>query len=279
MRTCNEPTFASLPPSQIVPRLADRGVYIASESTFYRVLREADQLHHRGRSKRRQIVKAPTTHVASQPNQVWSWDITYLPTRVRGQFYYLYLAEDIFSRKGVAWEVHESETGSYAADLVQRAVLREQCVGTPLVLHADNGAPMKSHTLLTKLYDLGIAPSYSRPRVSNDNPYSESLFKTLKYSPKWPSGGFSSLEEARQWVEAFMRWYNHEHRHSRIKFVTPAQRHTGEDKAILANRKHVYESARQRHPQRWTGGTRNWNFIGEVALNPERVPNEMKDAA
>ena len=205
---CNSQEFASLPPSQIVPRLADQGRYLASESSFYRILRAADQQHRRGRSQPPRHVPAPTSHTATGPNQVWSWDITYLPSLVRGQYYYLYLIEDIYSRKGVGWEVHEQECGEQAAALLQRSVIREQCWKQPLVLHSDNGAPMKSVTLLTKMYDLGITPSRGRPRVSNDNPYSESLFRTLKYCPLWPSDGFASLEAAREWVRDFMAWYN-----------------------------------------------------------------------
>ena len=231
---CNAPEHAELPPSQIVPRLADEGIYLASESSFYRVLREVDQLHHRGRSKVPQARKTPTTHIAEAPNQVWSWDISYLPSWVRGRFFYLYLIIDIYSRKIVGWEVHEREGSEEAAALVQRSVIAEHCFRRPLVLHADNGSPMKSQTMQAKLYDLGIIPSHSRPRVSNDNPYSESLFRTLKYCPRWPSEGFESLESARKWTERFVAWYNEEHRHSQIRFVTPAQRHRGEDITILA---------------------------------------------
>lgn len=275
---CNDPEFASLPPSQIVPRLADRGIFLASEATIYRVLKEAGQLNGRGRAKSRQKRKSPQTHVAQGPNEVWSWDVTYLPSRVRGQFFYLYLVMDIYSRKGVSWEVHDQETGEYAAALIHRAVMREQCFNTPLVLHSDNGAPMKSQTMYAKLHELGITPSHSRPRVSNDNAMSESLFRTLKYCPQWPSQGFESLEDARLWVEKFMAWYNHEHKHSSIKFVTPAQRHAGKDVTILEKRNQVYELARECNPNRWTGSTRNWEPVGAVALNPQREVSE-KDAA
>ena len=277
LEVCNQPEYASLPPSQIVPKLADKGDYIASESSFYRILNEADQCHHRGRSKAAHPNKAPATHTATMANQVWSWDISYLPSIVRGLFYYLYLVEDIYSRKIVGWEVHDSENGNLAAELMHRTVIAEQCFRTPLVLHSDNGSPMKSYTLQSKLADLGITPSHSRPRVSNDNAYSESLFRTLKYCPQWPSQGFASLEEARDWVKDFVNWYNHEHCHSKIRFVTPAQRHRGEDKVILEKRHNVYELARTKHPERWSGETRNWNPIGEVTLNPERM--EEKEAA
>jgi putative transposase len=270
LAVCNEPEFASLPPSQIVPKLADRGEYIASESSFYRVLHEAGQLHHRGRAQAPKKTKTSTTHVAEGPNQVWSWDISWMPSRVRGRFWYLYLIEDIYSRKIVGWEVHEREAGEWAATLIQRSVMAEQCFGQPLVLHADNGSPMKSQTMRVKLEELGISPSYSRPRVSNDNAFSESLFRTVKYCPAWPSQGFATLEEARAWVLAFVDWYNNRHCHSALKFVTPAQRHRGDDRVILEQRERIYEQAKARNPQRWSGRTRNWEAAGPTALNPER---------
>ena len=270
LEVVNQPAYASLPPTQIVPRLADQGVYLASESTFYRVMAAAQQNHRRGRAQAPRRVPMPTSHTATGSNQVWSWDVTYLPASVRGQFYYLYLFEDIYSRKAVGWEVYAEESGELAAGLVQRSVMAEQCWRQPLVLHSDNGAPMKSATLLAKLYDLGITPSRGRPRVSNDNPYSESLFRTLKYCPQWPVGGFADIEAARAWVHDFILWYNHEHRHSRIRFVTPVQRHRGEDRAILAGRHALYQQARARTPRRWSGRTRNWEPIGTVDLNPER---------
>ena len=279
LELCNRAEYASLPPGQIVPRLADQGIYLACESTFYRVLKEHGQLHHRGRSRAPRKVARPTTYAASAPNQVWSWDITYCASRVRGLFYYLYLIEDIYSRKIVGWEIHESESGEHAAELMQRTVMTEQCFRQPLVLHSDNGAPMKSATLLAKLDDLGVTPSRSRPRVSNDNPYSESLFRTLKYRPTWPSAGFSDLEEARSWVTRFAAWYNQEHRHSQIKYVTPEQRHKGEDIDILTQRRVVYEQAKTQRPERWSGDVRDWQPVGEVMLNPDRAEKTLDQAA
>jgi len=272
---CHRPDTAHLPPTQIVPRLADEGVYLASESTFYRILKAEGMDARRGRAHPPRKVKLPTTHTATAANTVWSWDITYLPSPVRGQYYYLYLFEDLYSRKAVAWEVHTEESGEYAAALIQRGFTVEQCWRQPLVLHSDNGAPMKSSTLLAKLYDLGITPSRGRPRVSNDNPYSESLFRTLKYCPQWPESGFASLEAARIWVRDFIAWYNHEHRHSRIRFVTPAQRHRGEDHALLTRRHDLYEAAKARNPARWSGHTRNWTPVGAVDLNPQRQDKKV----
>lgn len=266
---CNSDKYSSLPPSQIVPRLADEGVYLASESSFYRILKQEKQLQHRGRSNAKTKNNRPTSYTTSKPNEVWSWDISYLPTGVIGQHYYLYLYMDIFSRKIVGADVFESENGEDAADLLQRSMWKEHCVGKKLVLHSDNGAPMKSMTLREKMYDLGVVTSRSRPRVSNDNPYSEAMFKTLKYCPQWPGQGFSSLVDARVWVDEFTAWYNGEHRHSGIRYVTPNERHEGKDKAVLEQRKQVYQAAQMQHPERWSKDIRNWGFINRVELNPE----------
>ena len=279
LAVCHEPEYASLPPAQIVPRLADNGVYLASESTFYRVLRRHGQVHHRGRSRAPLKVNKPTRYQALAPRQVWTWDITWMASRVRGRYFYLYLIEDIFSRKIVGYEVHEEENGDRAAALLQRTVLREQCYRQPLVLHADNGAPMKSQTLKAKLEELQITGSHSRPRVSNDNPYVESLFRTLKYVPAWPSSGFLDLDEARQWVEYFSRWYNEEHRHSAIGYVTPEQRHQGYDIALLANRKALYESAQKANPERWSKHCRRWQRVEVVMLNPDKPETALENAA
>jgi putative transposase len=266
---CHDPTYASLPPGQIVPRLADEGRYVASESTFYRVLRAADEQHHRGRSRRPRTATAPPRQVATASNQVWSWDISWLAGPVKGLFFFLYLIVDLYSRKIVGWEIYDSESATHAAEVIQRAVLTERCLGQPLVLHADNGSPMKGATLLQTLYRLGVVPSYSRPHTSNDNPYSEALFRTCKYSPAYPADGFANLEDARCWMADFVHDYNHDHYHSGIRFVTPHQRHEGQDHLLLAQRQAVYEQARARHPERWSGKIRNWEPIAEVWLNPE----------
>ena len=268
--TCNSPQVASLPPSQIVPKLADEGVYIASESTFYRVLRERGQNHRRGRARRPGRSRPPASFQAKGPCEVWSWDITWLPGPVLGMFCYLYLIVDIYSRKIVGWEVHARESAELAAGLLERAVWAEGCVTSPLVLHADNGSPMKGATMKVTMERLGVIASFSRPRVSNDNPFSEALFRTCKYVPTWPAKGFASIEEARAWVMDFVCWYNTQHQHSAIRFVTPEVRHRGEDAALLASRHAVYQAAREKHPARWSGKTRNWQPIGPVWLNPER---------
>lgn len=272
---CNQPEHQSLPPTQIVPRLADQGLYLASESTLYRVLREHDQQHRRGRAKAPHKPAKPDAFAASAPNQVWSWDITYLPTVIRGQFLRLYLIVDIYSRYIVGWEIHPDELASHAGALMAKACLRQHVRPDQLVLHADNGGPMKGATMLATLQKLGVVPSFSRPSVSNDNPYSESLFRTLKYTPVYPAKPFGSIDEARAWVQRFVTWYNTEHRHSAIRFVTPEQRHTSADQAILAKRTAVYAKAKQTHPDRWRGrATRNWTPIGTVWLNPDKPAQE-----
>lgn len=274
----NSPVFRSLPPSQIVPALADEGRYLASESTFYRVLRAADQQHHRGRSEEPRR-KAPSTHCAVGPNQVWCWDITWLPGPARGLFYYLYLIMDLYSRKIVAWEVHAREASDLAARLVHRAFLAEGIAAQPLVLHSDNGSPMKGSSMLETLRRLGVTSSFSRPRVSNDNAYAESLFRTCKYRPDYPANGFANINEARAWVLSFSRWYNTEHKHSGLKFTTPEQRHRGDAIVILEHRQQVYRLARERHPNRWSGDIRNWKLPEKVWLNPEKEQSDLNQAA
>ena len=260
------PRFRDLSPKQIVAQLADDNRYVASEPTFYRVLRASKLQRHREKAKPATRNK-PREKVASGPNQVWSWDITYLRGPRRREYFYLYVALDVWSRKIVAWTVRESENGTHAARMIHEAAIREGCPKS-LVLHSDRGSPMVSATLLGMLDFLSIKPSYSRPRVSNDNPYSESLSRTAKYRPEYPTKPFQTIEEATAWAEQFVAWYNHEHRHSKIGFVTPDQRHRGEDIAILERRRALYKAARARHPERWTRHTRRWDRPALVALNP-----------
>jgi len=228
------PQFRDLSPAQIVPILADSEVYLASEASFYRILRDEKLLSHRN-AARPGSHSRPKEYVATAPNQVWSWDITYLKSSVRGQFYYLYLVVDLFSRMIVGWAVHDVESSEAAGALIVEACMRHGVDPEKLVLHSDNGGPMKGATMLATLQWLGIVPSFSRPSVKDDNPFSEALFRTLKYRPEYPSAPFGSIEQAAGWVKKFVRWYNFEHRHSGIQFVTPASRHHGEDAAILEN--------------------------------------------
>jgi transposase InsO family protein len=271
----NSEEFKDRPPHQIVPILAERGEYIASESSFYRILRAAKQLTHRHACREQKPRSKPKALSATAPNQLYSWDITYLATQVKGQFFYLYLFMDIFSRKIVGWQVYHEESSQNAADLVRDICQCEQIQREQLILHSDNGSPMKGATMLATLQKLGVVTSLSRPAVSNDNPYSESLFKTLKYSPKYPSQPFENVAAARLWVADFVQWYNFEHRHSSIQFATPAQRHNGEDRAILEQRQAVYETARAKNPARWSKNIRNWEWQSEVYLNPDKTAEKM----
>lgn len=275
----NSPEFRDLPPSQIVPRLADRGVYVCSEPTMYRVLQEEKQLKHRSRSKE-PVDRQPVQRVATRPRQLWSWDITFLRTRIAGAFFHLYMIIDVYSRKVVAWAVHEEESSEHAAALIYQAARAEGIDVSELMLHSDNGAPMKGATMLATLRKLGIAASFTRPRVSDDNPFSEALFRTLKYRPGYPEGPFTSLEAARRWVAAFVRWYNHEHLHSGIAFITPGDRHEGRDEAILESRKAVYAEAKAKHPNRWgSRPTRNWEAPKRVVVRARRNPAEEVSSA
>jgi transposase InsO family protein len=275
LEVVNSPRYRDLSPKQIVPDLADRGIYIASEPTIYRILREEGQLAHREKAKPPRKLHRPDEQTATAPNQVWSWDITYLRSPVLGSFYYLYMVMDVWSRKIVAWGVFAAENSEYASIMVAEACRREEIRRDDLVLHMDNGSPMKGATLLATLQKLGVVASYSRPQVKDDNPFSESLFRTLKYRPGFPDGPFNSLDAAWEWVEGFVAWYNTEHRHCGIRFVTPQERHEGRDAKILDNRRRVYENARKRRPERWSGKIRNWSPVEIVRLNPASSTSEV----
>ena len=266
----NSREFRDKSPKQIVPILADRGEYLGSESTFYRVLREEKQLAHRGRAKAPSSQR-PSEKIATGPGQVWCWDITYLRSAIAGKFFFLYLFLDVWSRKIVAHAVHEVESTDIAADMLQEALEREGLSGVDLVLHADNGSPMKGATLKATMERLGVLPSYSRPSVSDDNPFAESLFRTAKYRPEYPDAPFDALHDANRWADGFVGWYHHGHLHSGIGFVSPLDRHEGRAEAILANRRAVYEQARRRHPERWGDReVRAWKHPSTVILNPTK---------
>lgn len=273
LKVANSPEYRDLSPNQIVPKLADIGMYLASESTFYRILREEKLINHREPSKPASTPR-PKEHVATGPCQVWSWDITYLKTDVKGIFLYLYMIMDVWSRKIVAAKVFEEESMDHSSVLFAQACMKHGISPDQLILHSDNGGPMKGSTMLATLHKLGVIPSFSRPSVSNDNPYSESLFRTMKYRPEYPSKPFPSMEDAQHWVDGFVHWYNTEHLHSSIRFVTPDDRHYGRENHILSERHCVYKKAKKRHPNRWSGETRNWEPINIVRLNPEKSSDD-----
>ncbi len=270
LKLLNSKEFVDLSPHQVVAKLADMNIYKASERTMYRVLKRHKLQAHRGRARPRTCHR-PSEHRATGPRQVWSWDITYLRSPIRGRFWLLYMVVDVWSRKIVAARVHDHESDELASVLIDEACRREGIDRAGLVIHSDNGPAMKGKTVLAKMQELGIVPSFSRPRVSDDNPFSEALFRTMKYRPDYPDGPFASVEAAQDWVDRFVLWYNEDHQHSGIRFVTPVQRHDGTDIAILANRERVYAAARDRHPGRWSGKIRDWSHIGVVRLNPRPV--------
>jgi putative transposase len=263
-----DPEYRGLSPKQLVPHLADQGKYLASESTLYRLRRRFGLQSVPRPRVRSHVTRSRAIHYATKPNQVWSWDITYLPTVVRGRFLYLYLIMDVWSRRIVGWQVHERESEHFAAALVRETCANNHVDPRGLVLHSDNGTPMRGSTFIATLQWLGIVPSFSRPHVSDDNPYSEALFRTLKHTPAYPRLPFASLEAARRWVADFVAWYNTQHRHSAIRYVTPDQRHYGLEKVILSGRLRVYERARRRRTSRWSRAIRNWSPVGTVVLNP-----------
>lgn len=263
----NSALYRDLSPKQIVPKLADQGAYIGSESTFYRVLKEQNMLKHRQSSKPA-THKKPNEHAANGPCQVWSWDITYLRSPVRGMFFYLYMIVDVWSRKIIAATVFDVESMELSAMLIANACSTHNVQPDSLVLHSDNGGPMKGSTMLVTLQNLGVVPSFSRPMVSDDNPYSEALFRTMKYRPCYPSKPFENLADAQAWVDEFTSWYNTSHLHSAIRFVAPDDRHYRREHSILAKRQLIYNQARLLHPNRWAKKTRNWNPILLVRLNP-----------
>lgn len=279
---CCQKEYADLPPTQIVPLLLDKGIWHGSESSYYRVLRHYNMLSHRGHSAK-PVKRNPPRLKASKPNEVWCWDVSLLKTKVLGQFFYLHLFLDLYSRKIILAEVLHSESADNASMLTKQAVAREKALHAqiPRVLHSDNGGPMRSATLQGTLQNLGITRSFNRPHTSNDNAFAESIFKTLKYCPKYPVAGFSTIEEAQSWVLKFTRWYNNEHLHSGLNFVTPIQRHNGKDKEQLKNRKMVIELAKSKRPERWSGDTRNCDPIGDVYINKpkEEEIKHLKSAA
>jgi transposase InsO family protein len=209
-------------------------------------------------------------HRASRPNQVWSWDITWLPTIIRGIYVHLYLVMDVWSRRIVGWRISQGDSAEIAAELIKQACREGKIDPRGLVLHSDNRKPMRASTMIATLQWLGVVPSFSRPHVSDDNPYSESLFRTLKHTPAYPRVPFADIAAAQHWVSRFVRWYNEEHRHSAIRYVTPNQRHLGSEINILARRHELYQLARRSHPKRWSRDTRNWTPVGLVVLNPQR---------
>jgi len=266
-----EKRFCDCTPYQIVAILLDEGRYIASTSSFYRVLKSRDLLHHRKRGRLNKRKATPPELVATGPNQVFSWDITWLKTDVNGIFFFAYMIIDVWSRKLVGWEIHTKESAEISSNMFKRLSHKLKLKGVNL--HSDNGHPMRGSTMIQTLYNLGILPSFSRPRVSNDNPFSESFFKTVKYTAGFPSF-FKDLEHARTWMADFVDWYNTEHRHSGIGLITPEQRHSGEGSKIMSKRNNVMSKAYSLKPERWSSKPAVWENAKKVFLNPSSETRE-----
>ena len=243
------PRFVDLSPAQVFHILLDEGTYLASVSTYYRLLRANGEV----RERRRQASHPPRVRpelVARRPLVVWSWDITKLKGPRRGEYYDLYVVLDIFSRYVVAWCVAPSESGELAKELIADAVARHQVPPGQLTVHADRGSSMTSNPVVELLAFLGIGRTHSRPHVSNDNPYSEAQFKTLKYCPAFPER-FGCIEDARAFCETFFTYYNHEHRHSGIGYHTPASVHYGTATEVRAQRQLTLDAAYAANPARF----------------------------
>ena len=245
----NDERFMDLPPPQVYARLLDQGTYLCSISTMYRLLRAAEEVRERRDQLQRPRYQRPEL-VATTPNQVWSWDITKLLGPKKWTYYYLYVILDIFSRYVVAWMVATREASRLAKRLIKEACTMQDIAPGELTIHADRGASMTSKSVAFLLADLGVTKSHSRPHVSDDNPYSESQFKTLKYRPGFLDR-FGSSEDARSTCSELFAWYNHEHRHSSIGFLTPAEVHFGRAHEIIAHRDAVLAAAHAVHPERF----------------------------
>lgn len=262
---CCSDEFKDSNPYEIFITLLERSRYVASISSFYRVLRAANLLHHRSNKRPGVKQSSPPEKVAKASNQVWTWDITWLPSQIKGHFYYSYKIIDIWDKNIVGWEIHETESEEHSRNLFQRTLVEQ---GNPNVhIHSDNGNPMKGTSLLALLYDLGCKNSFSRPRVSNDNPFIESFFGTLKTSFKYP-GRFKSIEHAREWMASFIDWYHTKHRHSGIQYFTPNQIRTGAYKKMVSIRNTTITEASKKNPCRWSKTVKQWKTEHIVYLNP-----------
>lgn len=261
---CND-EYKDLTPYEIYVILLDKGTYLSSISTMYRVLRERGLVNFRGNTRSRTNTSRPPERVATGPNQVWAWDITYIKTSIAGMYHYLYTVIDVWSKKIVGWHISEVESYIVSEKLFKNLMLKYNL--TNVYLHSDNGNPMKAGTMLATLYKLGIVPSFSRPRVSNDNAFIESFFKTLKYMKAYPKY-FASLYDAQSWVADFINWYNEQHLHSSIGYVTPAQKHAGKATAIIAARNEIKRRAFEANPQRWSRDCSKLPDPQRVVVNP-----------
>ena len=267
--------FIDTAPAEVVATLLDEGIYMCSERTIYRFLKANKEVRERRHQSRHPKYEIPQL-CATGPNQVWSWDITKLKGPIKWVYYYLYVIIDIYSRHVVGWMVASGESAELAKRLISATCKKQGIEPGQLDIHADRGSSMKSKVVAELLTDLGIEKSHSRPRVSNDNPYSESQFKTMKYCPSFP-GNFGSIQDARVFCGEFFDWYNNEHRHSGIAMLTPAQVHYGNPNEVLRRRHEVTIAAWMARPERFTKGMPRLQTLPTIAwINP---PPESPDAA
>lgn len=267
----HEDRFADLAPAQVYATLLDEGRYIASIRTMYRVLAAHGEVRERRRVASHPK-RTPPELCATAPGQVWTWDITHLRTTAEGASLKLYVCMDLFSRHVVGWYLSASETAAEARHFFQALATRENVDPAGLVLHADNGAPMRGRALADLLESLGVERSHSRPRTSNDNAFSEAQFKTMKYRPTYPRA-FESEADARAWCRQFFRWYNHEHRHEGLALLTPADVRFGRVEERLALRAETLAAACEQHPARFVKGTPAPKRPPEtVSINPHTQP-------
>jgi putative transposase len=251
-QTLNSERFADRAPRQVYAALLDEGQYLCSWRTMYRLLAAHDEVRERRDQRRHPIYQKPEL-LATAPNQVWSWDITKLRGSVTWTYFYLYVLLDIYSRYAVGWLIAERESAALAELLVAKSCAKQGIVRNQLTLHADNGAPMRSQSLALLLSDLGVTASHSRPHTSDDNPFSEAQFKTLKYQPGYPDR-FGSIQDARAWARRFFGWYNQQHYHSGLNLLTPASVHFGQATVIQQQRQTILSAAYAVHPERFSKG-------------------------
>lgn len=271
-------TLADKSPHKIVPALADRGIYLCSESTMYRILREDNATARRTQSRKDDVPRIKPNLIATAPGQVFNWDITYLPSTVRGLYYRALLILDMYSRRIMGHQVMYQDTLKKCSDYVGHLIEKEN-LSTLEALHGDNGKTLKGQTLASMLRSYGVIQSHSRPNVSNDNAYIESFFGTLKTDFRYPKKGFKNITEADRWMKQFVEWYNKEP-HSSLNYVSPNQRHNNEEEAILTQRLEVFEKARQSNPERFPNGVRKIRIPKVVCLIPmedEAIEEYLKE--
>jgi putative transposase len=248
----NSEPFQDCAPREVYATLLDEGQYLCSWSTMYRILKERRQVRERRNQLRHPTYTKPEL-LATGPNQLWSWDLTKLRGPAKWTYYYLYTILDVFSRYVVGWLIAERESARLAEQLIGETCAKQGIEPDQLTVHADRGSSMISKTVALLLADLGVRKSHSRPHVSNDNPYSESQFKTMKYRPDYPDR-FGSIQDARAWARPFFHWYNHEHHHSGLGLLTPATVHYGQAQVVIDRRQQVLQAAYVAHPERFVRG-------------------------